>query len=158
MALALVASAASAHPHLRKTVEASLAGDTKATISYVTVPANMDLAKAVEVGAFASPGGTKFTLSADVTAGETTIAAGDYTLGVVRKGEAEWVVALSPGAPARGVTPDPSKLIELTSEFTSSAGSSDHMLVDVTPGSGSLEGRVGLTIHYGPLFVAGLLQ
>jgi hypothetical protein len=32
------------------------------------------------------------------------------------------------------------------------------MLIDITPGSGSFEGRVVLSLHFGSMFLAGALS
>jgi len=153
-----VATLAVAHPHLRKSVNVELSDGQEATVNFVTVPSNEELARAVQVGAFATPGGARLTLSADVTAGDRTIAAGEYTVGALRKGESDWVLALYPGSVGRGETPDTSKLIHLESAFTADAGTVHHLVVDVEPGSGTLEGRVTLVLHYGSMQLSGALS
>lgn len=156
--LALAAAVASAHPHFNKTITVALPGGAEAKIAYNTTPANEDLAAAVAVGAFATPRGPSLTLSADVTVGGKTVSAGEYTLGVVRKGESDWAMALYPGRVARGQEPDTSKLIELDSQYTTAMGTADHMLIDVTPGAGDFAGRVVITLHFGSMFLAGALS
>jgi ribosomal protein L7Ae-like RNA K-turn-binding protein len=153
-----VATAVAAHPHLNKSVTAKLSDTQEAKVSYVTVPSNEELAQAVEVGAFATPGRARLELSADVTAGEKTIAAGEYTVGALRKGDSDWVLALYPGSVGRGETPDTSKLIHLESTFTADAGTVAHLVVDVEPGSGTLEGRIALVMHYGSMQLSGALS
>jgi len=34
----------------------------------------------------------------------------------------------------------------------------EHMLIDITPGTGGFEGRAVLTLHFGNLFLAGVLS
>ena len=53
---------------------------------------------------------------------------------------------------------DVTKAIKLESEFRAAAGPAEHMLIDITPGSGKLEGRAVLTLHFGTLFLAGALS
>jgi len=157
--LALVGSVASAHPHFNKTIEVSLPGGAGTlTVTYNTTPANEELAAGVAVGAFATPRGPRLALSSDMTVGDKTLPAGEYTIGVVRKADDDWAMALYPGRLGRGEQPDTSKLIELESEFSTSEGTAHHMLIDVTPGSGAFEGRVVLTLHFGSLFLAGALS
>lgn len=158
LAAGLVASVAAAHPHFNKTITVALPGGAEARITYNTTPSNEELAQAVAVGDFATPRRPLLALSADVTAGGTTIPAGEYTIGVVRKGESDWVMALHPGRLGRGNQPDVSKLIELESHFSTGMGTAAHMLIDITPGSGDLEGRVALTLHFGSMFLAGALS
>jgi hypothetical protein len=147
-----------AHPHFNKTVSVALPGGSEAKVAYNTTPANEELAEGVAVGSFATPRGPRLTLSADLTVGEQTLAAGEYTIGVVRKGESDWAMALYPGRLGRGEQPDTSKLVELESAFSTSMGKAPHMLIDITPGSGSFEGRVVLTLHFGSMFLAGALS
>jgi hypothetical protein len=158
LAAGLVATVAAAHPHFNKTVTVVLPGGAEAKISYNTTSANEELAHAVAVGEFATPRRPVLELSADVSAGGTAIAAGEYTIGVVRKGENEWVMALHPGRLGRGDQPDSSKLIELDSHFSTSMGTAEHMLIDVTPGSGEGSGQVLLTLHFGSMFLSGTLS
>ena len=158
VAFGLAATVATAHPHFNKTVTVALPGGAEAKVSYNTTSANEDLAKAVAVGGFATPRGPRLELSADVTAGDTTIPAGEYTIGVVRKSDSDWGMALYPGRVGRGEEPDKSKLIELESHYSTAMGSAGHMLIDITPGSGSHEGRVALTLHFGSMFLAGLIS
>lgn len=158
LAAGLVATVAAAHPHFNKTVTVALPGGAEAKISYNTTSANEELARAVAVGDFATPRRPVLVLSAAVTAGEAQIPAGEYTVGVVRKGEDEWVMALHPGRLGRGDQPDTSKLIELDSYFSTSKGTADHMLIDITPGHGRFEGRAVLTLHFGTMYLAGALS
>jgi len=153
-----LAAVAGAHPHFNKTITVALPGGGEAQVAYNTTPANEELADAVEVGAFATPRGPRLTLSADLTVGDKTLAAGEYTIGVVRKGESDWAMALYPGRLGRGEKPDTSKLVELESAFSTSMGKAPHMLIDVTPGSGAFEGRVVLTLHFGSMFLSGALS
>ena len=86
-----------------------------------------------------------------------TLPAGEYTIGVIKNGEKDWTLALYPGRLQRGDTPDPAKAIRLDSEFSTDHGAADHMLIDITPGHGRFEGKAVLTLHFGSLFVAGVL-
>lgn len=146
-----------AHPHFRKTVTAELPGGVTATISYQTTPANESLAENAEVGQFLVPRGPQLSLSGDVTAGSVQVAAGDYTIGVIKNGSADWTLGLYPGRLQRGATPDMNQVIKLDSAFSEGEGTADHMLIDITPGSGELEGKTVLTLHFGSLFLAGVI-
>ncbi len=97
-------------------------------------------------------------LSADVQAGAVTIPAGEYTIGVIKNSEKDWTLALYPGAVARDQKPDMAKVVKLESAFSTDAGVAQHMLVDIEPGHGKLDGRATLTIHFGSLFLAGALS
>ncbi len=97
-------------------------------------------------------------LSAEVKNATQTIPAGDYTIGVVKNGEKDWTMALYPGAvPRPPEKPDASKLIRLESMFEADKGTAEHMLIDLTPGHGKFEGKAVLTLHFGTLFLAGVL-
>ena len=152
------ASSLWAHPHFKKTVTASLPGGAEAKISYNTTPANEARATSAAVGTFLTPRGPVLNLSAEVMAGGATVPAGDYTIGVIKNGDDDWTLALYPGRLGRGDQPDMAKVIKLESSFSSSAGTAEHMLIDITPGAGKLEGKAVLTLHFGSLFLAGSLS
>jgi hypothetical protein len=147
-----------AHPHFNKTVTAKLPSGVEVTIVYNTTPANELRAKEVKVGGFVTPRRPTVKLSADMKAGAVTIAAGEYTIGVVKNSETDWTMALYPGPVPREGGPDMSKLIKLDSVYTASAGTADHMLIDITPGHGKFEGKAVLTLHFGSMFLQGSLE
>jgi hypothetical protein len=156
-ATALAATTALAHPHFNKTVTVSLPGGVEAKITYNTTPANEERAASATVGEFVTPRGPVLELSGDVTAGSVALAAGQYTIGVVKDAPDDWTLALYPGRLGRGEKADPAKVIKLDSEFSKDKGPAPHMLIDITPGSGTLEGKPVLTLHFGSLFLAGAL-
>jgi len=154
----ILAAAAWAHPHFNKTITADLPGEVQATITYNTTPANETRATQAPVGVFTTPRGPKLKLSADLKSGEKVVApAGEYTIGVIKVSESDWTMALYPGAVPRGAAADPTKVIKLESIFDSKVAPADHMLIDITPGHGKFEGKAVLTLHFGTLFLSGLL-
>jgi len=146
-----------AHPHFTKVLKVTLEGATEATITYATTPANELNAQKVAVGEFVVPRRPMLKLSADLKAGSTTLPAGDYTIGVIKNSDTDWTMALYPGTIPRGEKPDMAKLIKLESVYSTGMGKSDHMLIDIEPGSGKLENRAVLTIHFGNMFLAGAI-
>jgi hypothetical protein len=156
--IVLGASIAFGHPHFKKTVTAALPGGSEATITYNTTPSNETRAASVAVGAFVTPRRPTLKLSADVKAGAVTIPAGEYTIGVIKNAEKDWTMALHPGSVPREGTPDITKVLKLESQFSTESGVAEHMLIDITPGAGKLEGRAVLTLHFGNLFLAGALS
>ena len=156
--LASAGALAVAHPHFDKTVTAKLPGGAEAVITYNTTPANEIHASQAAVGAFVTPRRPVLKLSAEIKAGSVTLPAGEYTIGVIKNGDNDWSMALHPGRLARGDAPVPAKVIKLESLYSSGAGKADHMLIDITPGHGKLEGRAVLTMHFGTLFLAGALS
>jgi hypothetical protein len=50
------------------------------------------------------------------------------------------------------------KMIRLDSDFGASEGEAPHLPIDISPGSGKMEGRAVLTAHFGSLFLAGALD
>jgi hypothetical protein len=147
-----------AHPHINKTITASLPGNVTATITYNTTPSNEANAQKTAVGEFVTPRQPKLKLSADLKVGETAIPAGEYIIGVIKNGDNNWTMALYPGVLKRGEKADMTKLIKLESIFSASAGSAPHMLIDISPGTGKMEGRIALTLHFGSLFLSGALS
>jgi hypothetical protein len=154
----LVARPASAHPHFQKTIVVKLPTGTEVTLTYNTTPANEMRAAEVKVGAFVTPRRPLLKLSAELKAGAVTLAAGEYTIGVVKNGENDWTMALYPGVLDRTATPDPAKVIKLDSAYSSAQGKAEHMLIDITPGSGKFEGKAVLTLHFGSMFLAADLS
>ena len=146
-----------AHPHFNKTITAKLPSGADVTIAYQTVPSNEIHAQNAKVGEFVTPRRPTLKLSAELKTEKQTIPAGEYTVGVIKTSDKDWTMALFPGAPARGVPVDMSKVIKLDSMLEAGKGTAEHMLVDLTPGHGKFEGKAVLTLHFGTLFLAGLL-
>lgn len=153
----LGAAAAMAHPHFNKTVTAKLPSGVDLVLSYNTTPSNEMHAQSAKVGEFLTPRRPTVKLSGEIKGATVTIPAGEYTLGVVKNADEDWTMALYPGALARGAVADPAKLIKLESMFEKGKGTAEHMLVDVTPGHGKFEGKAVLTLHFGALFLSGLI-
>ena len=148
----------SAHPHFNKTITASLPGGVEATITYNTTPANETRAVDAPLNVFTTPRGPRLKLSADLKNGETVVVpAGEYVIGVIKLSATDWTMALYQGALARGAAPDPAKVMKLDSMFDAKVAPADHMLIDITPGHGKFEGKAVLTLHFGTLFLSGLL-
>ena len=154
---ALAGTVAMAHPHLNKTVTAVLPQGPEVTITYNTTPANELHAQNAKVGEFVTPRRPVLKLSAELKTEKLTLPAGEYTIGVIKNGEADWTLALYPGRLQRDEKPDAAKILRLDSMFETSKGTAEHMLIDVTPGHGRFEGKAVLTLHFGTLFLAGLL-
>ena len=154
---ALAAAVVLAHPHLNKTITAVLPSGPEVTITYNTTPANELHAQNAKVGEFVTPRRPVLKLSAELKTEKLTLAAGEYTIGVIKNAEADWTLALYPGRLQRDEKPEASKVLRLESMFETGKGTAEHMLIDVTPGHGKFEGRAVLTLHFGTLFLAGLL-
>ena len=154
---ASAAVTALAHPHFNKTITAKLPSGAEATIAYTTVPSNEIHAQNAKVGEFVTPRRPTLKLSAELKNGNTTLPAGEYTIGVIKNAEKDWTLALYPGRLQRADVPDSAKAIRLESLFSADHGTADHMLIDVTPGHGKFEGKAVLTLHFGSLFLAGVL-
>jgi hypothetical protein len=158
VAVSLVASVALAHPHFNKTVTATLGPGVEVTITYNTTPANEAHAREAKVGDFVTPRRPVIKLSAELKSDKVTLPAGEYTIGVIKNAENDWTLALYPGRLERADTPDAAKAIRLDSMFSADHGTAEHMLIDITPGSGRFEGKAVLTLHFGSLFLAGALN
>jgi hypothetical protein len=147
-----------AHPHFNKVVTVKLPGDVEATVTYQTVPSNEDRVTRASVGDFLTPRNPKLKLSKESKAGNVLIPPGEYIIGAIKNGNNDFTMALYPGSIARGERPDMAKMIKLESEFSASEGKAPHLLIDISPGSGEMEGRAVLTLHFGSLFLAGALD
>lgn len=158
LSLAVLAVQASAHPHFNKTITADLPGGVQAAVTYNTTPANETRATDAPVGVFTTPRAPKLKLSADLKVGDKVVlAAGEYVIGVIKVSATDWTMALYNGTIARGAAPDPAKVVKLESIFDAKVAPADHMLIDITPGHGKFEGKAVLTLHFGSLFLSGLL-
>jgi hypothetical protein len=159
LALLFASSAATvlAHPHFNKTITAKLPSGADVTIVYNTTPSNEMHAQSAKVGEFITPRRPTLKLSAELKTDKLTIPAGEYTIGVIKTSDKDWTMALFPGAPARGVAVDMTKVLTLDSMLEAGKGTAEHMLVDLTPGHGKFEGKAVLTLHFGTLFLSGLL-
>jgi len=156
LAFLLAPSFLLADPHFNKTVIVILPNGAEATISYNTVPANVTRAENAPAGTFITPRSPSLELSAAVSSGGTEIPAGKYTIGVIKNGADDWTMGLYKGGLSG--TPDMANVIKLDSMYSSSMGTAEHMLVDITPGSGKFEGKAVLTLHFGTMFLAGALS
>jgi hypothetical protein len=148
-----------AHPHFKKVVKVTLPGGQEATITYDTLPANEDHTTKAAVGDFLIPGhNPRISFAAEVKAGNVTIPAGEYLIGALKNSDKDWTMGLYPTPLARGAKPDPAKIIKLDSMFSNAQGKAEHMLIDITPGSGKLQNKAVLTMHFGSLFLGGALS
>jgi hypothetical protein len=157
VSIALAASVAWAHPHFNKTVTAGLPQGVEVTITYNTTPANEARATEAKVGEFVTPRRPVLKLSGELKSEKATLAAGEYTIGAIKVADNDWVLALYPGRLERGATPESAKAIRLESAFATDKGTAEHMLIDITPGHGKFEGKAVLTLHFGSLFLMGVL-
>lgn len=155
LVLFLAPSFSFAHPHFNKTISTKLPNGAEASIAYNTTPANLTHAESAAVGTFITPRRPTLELSA---AASPDIPAGKYTIGVIKNGDDDWTLALYKGELGSGDTPDMANVIKLDSMYSSSMGNAEHMLIDITPGSGKFEGKAVLTLHFGTMFVAGALS
>jgi hypothetical protein len=154
--LLMVGTVLVAHPHMQKSVTVKI-GDVEAKVSFYTSPANLEHVKTAAIGAF-TPGAGRLNLSADLTVGDITLAAGEYRVGAIKNGEDDWTLALYQGQLKRGESVDMAKVIKLASWFSKYQGNAAHINFDLTPGHGEMEGKVTLVWHYGPLYLAGALS
>ena len=156
--LLLIATALIAHPHFQKTTTAKLSEDVEVSLTIVTVPANMDHVAQIKTGGFASPGRPKFKASTNITAGSSNIAAGTYTIGVVKNGTDDWTMVLAPGELSFGEVPDMSQVIKLDSEFWTRPKPVEHLVVDVIPGESQFEGKAVILLGFGTMWLQGLIN
>lgn len=139
---------AAAHPHFNKTVSTTV-GEVEVSVSYNSTDANMERVAAVEADTFVSPRGPRLNLSGEVMAGGTAIAAGEYTIGVMKSMDGAWTMALHEGRIPRGEMPDMAKVTKLDSRYSEDMGSAAHMRIDITAGSGDFAGKPVIEIHFG---------
>ena len=146
-----------AHPHFNKRAVALLPGLIEASIAYRTVPVNELLIEKVAVGSFVTPRSPRLTLTGELMAGSTAVPSGTYTLGVIRRGPADWEMVLYPGRLLRGEEPAREKLIRLESEFSNAEKNVEHVRIDIIPGQGKFKGKAVVTMQFGTMLLQGAL-
>lgn len=151
-----ISSLSARHPHFSKTVTMKI-GEVDVKLVYFTAPANEEHVKNAAVGAFSAGFGT-LTLSGDLTAGNVTLKAGDYTVGAVKNGDADWTMGLYPGKLGQGATPDIAKVIKLSSVYSRDGGNAHHIYFDIMPGYGKTEGKTVLIWHFGTHHLSGVIS
>jgi hypothetical protein len=78
---------------------------------------------------------------------------------VIKNSETDWTMALYPGAiHAGGEAVDVAKAIKLESLFSTAHGAAEHMLLDISPGDGKLEGARGADPALRPPVPGGALS
>jgi hypothetical protein len=144
------------HPHFSKTVIVKI-GEVEAKVSFFTAPANEEHVKNAKVGAFSAGFGT-LTLSGDLTAGDLTLKAGDYTIGAIKNGDADWTMALHQGKLGFNDAPDMAKVIKLQSVYSKDHANAAHIYFDIMPGHGKTEGKTVLIWHFGTHHLSGVIS
>ena len=147
-----------AHPHLVKTVTTNLPGPIELSVRYQTASANEINPNGTPVGRFINLWAPTLELSEAIKSGSTEIPSGGYTIGLIKNGSGDWVLALHPGRVRQReiiVTP---RLILLDTLFSRSSGRSNHLTIDFDLGTGRFEGEVVLTFHLGTLYLAAQLE
>lgn len=148
----LAALFVAAHPHIAKTVTAKIDGnDVK--LSYFTAPANMDHVQSAASGTYSHTGAV-LTLPADMG----SLKAGEYMVGAIKNDDGTWTMALHPGKLSFRDSADVSKVVKLNSYFSKDHGQADHIHYDISPGSGSLEGKTVVSWHFGDHFLSGEIK
>ena len=151
-----IQSVSARHPHFNKTVNVKI-GEVDAKLSYFTAPANEEHVKNAAVGAV-SAGFATLSLSGDLKAGETTIKAGDYTVGAIKQGENQWTMALHQGKLGFSDKPDMAKVSKLGSNYSKDHGTAHHIYFDIMPGHGDTEGKTVLIWHFGGHYLTGIIS
>ena len=146
--------ALTAHPHIGKTVTATLPGGTEVSVSYSMTPAGEIDPAAAPVDTFINPWAPLLRVSQPVHSGSVDIPVGMYTLGLIKSGSGDWTLALHPGRLRQKEIPLGPKVTRLDSVFSSSEGMADHLVVDFSLGRDKLEGKVVVTFHLGSIHLA----
>lgn len=156
--LFLVATGAlAAHPHIGKTVTATLPGGTEVSVSYSMTPAGEIDPATAPVDTFINPWAPLLRVSQPVKLGSVDIPQGMYTLGLFKSGSGDWALALHPGRLRQKEIPLGPKVTRLDSVFSNSEGRADHLVVDFSLGKGRLEDKVVVTFHWGSIYLAAEL-
>ncbi|MGH9340565.1 MAG: hypothetical protein ACRD1R_13470 [Acidobacteriota bacterium] len=150
-AFLLAASLLTAHPHFRKTVDASTR-DMEVKVQYTTYPYNEAHLDSVEDGFIFNCGNATLSIAkGNLTAGGQALAAGNYLLRARAKNTDDWTLLLVPEAQAGDPrNPDLSNAIELQTVTLTGQPTTHHLSLDLHGGHGPTDGKLVLSLLFGP--------
>ena len=142
-----------AHPHIRKTVGASAQG-VQLKLSYFTLPYNAEHMADVEEGFVFHCGRATLEISGEIEISGVKVSTGQYDVRAKALTADEWTLLLVPKVP-EGSQAQPE--ISLESRSMKGQHPAHHLNLDLTSGHGSTDGKLILSVAFGPRTVEGVL-
>lgn len=149
-----------AHPHFSKSVSAETQ-QLSVTVSHFTVPYNPAHLADVTSGFVFHCGRAKVSVGKGaLKSGGRTLGAGNYLLRARARSVDDWTLILVPEAEAGADpnNPDLSNGIELRTITKNGQPVTDHLTLDLHGGSGDTDGKLILSVAFGPRTVDGVLD
>ena len=145
------------HPHIRKTVGASAQG-VQLKLSYFTLPYNAEHMADVEEGFVFHCGRATLEISGEIESSGVKVSTGQYDVRAKALTADEWTLLLIPKAPEGSEgQQEPGREISLESRSMKGQHSAHHLNLDLTSGHGSTDGKLILSVAFGPRTVEGVL-
>jgi hypothetical protein len=158
MVLCILAGLTLSHPHLRKTVGATAQG-VQLKLSYFTLPYNPEHMSEVTEGFVFHCGRATLDVSGEVESEGVKLTTGQYLVRAKASSADEWTLLLIPKAQAgSGGQQDLSQAISLKSRSLAGQSEAHHLNLDLTGGHGSTDGKLILSVTFGPRTVEGVLS
>ena len=146
------------HPHIRKTVGASAQG-VQLKLSYFTLPYNAEHMADVQEGFVFHCGRATLEINGEIESAGVTVSTGQYDLRAKAVTADEWTLLLVPKAPeGSGGQQGPHPGIPLESRSAKGKHQAHHLNLDLTSGHGSTDGKLILSVAFGPRTVEGVLS
>jgi hypothetical protein len=143
-----------AHPHIRKTVGASAQG-VQLKLSYFTLPYNAEHMADVEEGFVFHCGRATLEISGEIESSGVKVSTGQYDVRAKALTADEWTLLLIPKAPDGS---EGQQEISLESRSMKGQHPAHHLNLDLTSGHGSTDGKLILSVAFGPRTVEGILS
>lgn len=146
------------HPHIRKTVGASAQG-VQLKLSYFTLPYNAEHMADVKEGFVFHCGRATLEISGEIQSAGAKVSTGQYELWAKAVTADEWTLLLIPKA-SKGSEGQqgPSREISLESRSMKGPHPAHHLNLDLTSGHGGTDGKLILSVAFGPRTVEGILS
>ena len=156
--LCTLAALVLSHPHIRKTVGASAEG-VQLKLSYFTLPYNAEHMADVKEGFVFHCGRATLEISGAVESAGVKVSAGQYDLRAKAVTADKWTLLLIPKAPeGSGDQQGSSREISLESRSAKGRHQAHHLNLDLVSGHGGTDGKLILSVAFGPRMVEGILS
>lgn len=146
------------HPHIRKTVGASAEG-AQLKLSYFTLPYNAEHMADVKEGFVFHCGRATLEINGEIESAGVKVSTGQYDLRAKAVSADEWTLLLIPKAPEGSAGQQgSSREIPLESRSAKGQHQAHHLNLDLTSGHGATDGKLILSVVFGPRTVEGILS
>lgn len=147
-----------AHPHIRKTVGASTKG-AQLKLSYFTIPYNAEHMANIKKGFIFHCGRATLEISGEIESAGVKISTGQYDIRAKAITADKWTLLLIPkSSEGSEGQQGPNQEISLESQSAKGHHQAAHLNLDLTSGHGDTDGKLILSVAFGPRTVEGILS